>query len=85
MGGRIGAKFASCRTVKQTCDIYDALLARARTLLAWGLGKGETPDKWVREYRKLADEKPLTLREANYAQAVEDLNKAIDRAEGLLQ
>jgi hypothetical protein len=38
----------------------------------------------VRQYRKLADKTPLTLREADYAQAVERLNAAIDRADGLL-
>jgi hypothetical protein len=39
----------------------------------------------IREYRTIADSKPLTLQGANYAQAVQELNKAIDRAEGLLQ
>jgi len=38
----------------------------------------------VREYRKLSDQ-PLTLRGFEYAQAVQELNKAIDRGEGLLQ
>ena len=38
----------------------------------------------VRLYRKLADSKPQTLQGADFAQAVEDLNKAVDRAEGLL-
>ena len=38
----------------------------------------------IREYRKLVDE-PLTLRGSEYAHAVQELNKAIDRAEGLLQ
>jgi hypothetical protein len=38
----------------------------------------------IREYRKLAD-KPLTLQGSEYAHAVLELNKAIDRAEGLLQ
>jgi hypothetical protein len=38
----------------------------------------------IRKYRKLADHKPLTLQGADYAQAVEELNKAIDRADGLL-
>src|ERR1700722_4167041 len=36
------------------------------------------------EYRKLADQ-PLTLRGAEYAHAVRELNQAIDRAEQLLQ
>lgn len=39
----------------------------------------------IREYRKLEDQKPLTLQGSEYAQAIEELNKAIDRAEGLLQ
>jgi hypothetical protein len=38
----------------------------------------------IREYRKLAD-KPLTLQGSGYAHAVLELNKAIDRAEALLQ
>jgi hypothetical protein len=38
----------------------------------------------IREYRKLVDE-PLTLRGSEYAHAVQQLNKAIDRAEDLLQ
>jgi hypothetical protein len=38
----------------------------------------------IREYRKLAD-KPLTLQGSEYAHAVQELNKAIDRAEALLQ
>jgi hypothetical protein len=38
----------------------------------------------IREYRKYADQ-PLTLRGSEYAHAVQELNKAIDRAEGLLQ
>jgi hypothetical protein len=38
----------------------------------------------IREYRKLSDQ-PLTLRGAEYAHAVQDLNKAIDRGKDLLQ
>jgi hypothetical protein len=38
----------------------------------------------VRKYRKLAEKTPLTLQGSDFAQSVEDLNKAIDRAEGLL-
>jgi len=38
----------------------------------------------IRELRKL-DDQPLTLRGSDYAQAVQELNKAIDRAEELLQ
>jgi hypothetical protein len=38
----------------------------------------------IREYRKLGDQ-PLTLRGSEYAHAVQELNKAIDRAEELLQ
>ena len=38
----------------------------------------------IREYRKQADQ-PLTLRGSEYAHAVHQLNKAIDRAEDLLQ
>jgi hypothetical protein len=37
----------------------------------------------IRKYRKLAEKTPLTLQGADFAQAVEELNKAIDRAEGL--
>jgi len=38
----------------------------------------------IREYRKFADQ-PLTLPGFESAHAVQELNKAIDRAEGLLQ
>jgi hypothetical protein len=38
----------------------------------------------VRLYLKLADSKPLTLQEDDYAKAVERLNAAIDRADGLV-
>jgi hypothetical protein len=38
----------------------------------------------IRHFRQIADSKPLTLQGGDYAQAVQDLNKAIDRAEGLL-
>jgi hypothetical protein len=38
----------------------------------------------IQEYRKLADQKPLTLQGSEYAQAVQELNKVVDRAEGLL-
>jgi hypothetical protein len=38
----------------------------------------------IREYRKLAEKQPLTLQGADYAHAVQELNKAIDRAQGLL-
>ena len=39
--------------------------------------------KAIREFRKYTDE-PLTLRGSEYAHAVQELNKAIDRADGLL-
>jgi hypothetical protein len=38
----------------------------------------------VRLFKKLADSKPLTLQENDYAKAVERLNAAIDRADGLV-
>ncbi len=37
----------------------------------------------IRLFKKLADQ-PLTLREADYAEAVERLNAAIDHADGLV-
>jgi len=40
--------------------------------------------KAIREFRKFADQ-PLTLRGGDHAHAVEELNKAVDRANGLLQ
>jgi hypothetical protein len=40
--------------------------------------------KAIREFRKFNDQ-PLTLRGGDHAQAVQSLNKAIDRANGLLQ
>jgi hypothetical protein len=39
--------------------------------------------KAIREFRKYTDE-PLTLRGSDYAHAVQELNKAIYRVEGLL-
>jgi hypothetical protein len=39
--------------------------------------------KAIREFRKFTDQ-PLTLRGGDYAHAVQELNKAIDRADGLL-
>jgi hypothetical protein len=39
----------------------------------------------IREHRKIADSKPLTLQGGDYAHSVLELNKTIDRAEGLLQ
>ena len=38
----------------------------------------------IREFRKIAESKPLTLQGSEYPKAVEELNKAMDRAEGLL-
>jgi hypothetical protein len=38
----------------------------------------------IRQFRKIADGKPLTLQGGDYAQAVQELNKVIDRAEELL-
>jgi hypothetical protein len=39
----------------------------------------------VRQCRKLAESKPLTLQGSDYADAVLELNKALDRADALLQ
>jgi hypothetical protein len=39
--------------------------------------------KAIREFRKYTDQ-PLTLRGGDYAHALQELNKAIDRADGLL-
>jgi hypothetical protein len=39
----------------------------------------------IREYRKIAESKPLTLQGGDHAQAVQELNNAIDRAEGFLR
>ena len=38
----------------------------------------------MQHYRKVADSKPLTLQGSEYPLAVQELNQAIDRAEGLL-
>ena len=39
----------------------------------------------IKEYRTLAEAKPLTLQGSEYARAVKELDEAIDRAEGLIQ
>jgi hypothetical protein len=39
----------------------------------------------VRQYRTLAEKQPLTLQSSDYAHAVDELNVALDRAEGLIQ
>jgi hypothetical protein len=39
----------------------------------------------IKEYRRLAESKPLTLQGSDYAHAVQELHKAIDRAEGFTQ
>jgi hypothetical protein len=38
----------------------------------------------IQDYRQIAESKPLTLQGSDYAHAVLELNKAIDKAEGLL-
>jgi hypothetical protein len=38
----------------------------------------------IREYQKITESKSLTLQGSDYAHSVHELNKAIDRAEGLL-
>jgi hypothetical protein len=38
----------------------------------------------IRKYRKLSEKTPLTLQGADFAQAVDELNKAIDPADGLM-
>jgi hypothetical protein len=38
----------------------------------------------IKNFRKIADSKPLTLQESDYAQVVQELDKEIDRAQGLL-
>ena len=40
--------------------------------------------KAIREFRKFTDQ-PLTLRGSEYAHAVQELNRAIDRADGVLR
>ena len=39
----------------------------------------------IGHYRKLAESKPLTLQSSDYAHAILELNKAMDRADTLLQ
>jgi hypothetical protein len=39
----------------------------------------------IKHFRQIADSKPLTLQRSEYPQAVQELNKEIYRAEGLLQ
>ena len=39
----------------------------------------------IREFRTIADSKPITFQGSEYAEAVQELNKAIDRAESFRQ
>ena len=58
------------------------------TLAYQGAGRGLALTELahaIRQFRKIADGKPLTLQGSDYAHAVQELNKAIDRTEGLLQ
>jgi hypothetical protein len=38
----------------------------------------------INQHRKLSESEPLTLRSSEFAHAVQELNKAIDRGEGLV-
>jgi hypothetical protein len=38
----------------------------------------------IRSYGKLAESRPLTLQGSEYVHEVQELNKAVDRAEGML-
>jgi hypothetical protein len=38
----------------------------------------------IKHFQQIADSKPLTLQGSEYPQAVQELNKAIERADGLL-
>ena len=38
----------------------------------------------IREYRNIAESKPLTLQGSEYAHAIQELDKAVERADGLL-
>ena len=59
-------------------DVFIGKTVKARQLALNELVKA------IREFRKFTDQ-PLTLRGSEYAHALQELNKAIDRAEKLVQ
>ena len=77
---------------------YNAMLASIQPQAPWNPRRSRAqvskPDalesalnellKAIREFRKFTDQ-PLTLRGSEYAHAVQELNKAVDRAEGLVR
>jgi hypothetical protein len=75
----------TARTSKKTIDLEGRIVKNAvrKTLQDRQKAISDLIDA-IREYRKLAD-RPLTLRGSEYAHAVLELNKAIDRADGLLK
>jgi hypothetical protein len=59
-------------------DVFIGETVKARQLALNELVKA------IREFRKFTDQ-PLTLRGSEYAHVVQELNKAIDRADRLLR
>ena len=59
-------------------DVFIGKTVKARQLALNELVKA------IREFRKFTDQ-PLTLRGSEYAHVVQELNKAIDRADRLLR
>ena len=59
-------------------DVFIGKTGKARQLALNELVKA------IREFRKFTDQ-PLTLRGSEYAHVVQELNKAIDRADRLLR
>ena len=75
----------SCARPRKTIDLEGRLVKDGvRTALRDRQDALSELIEAIRKYRKLAEKTPLTLQGADFAQAVEDLNKAIDRAEGLM-
>jgi hypothetical protein len=67
------------RPRRQNCEGWGAESLEGRQTALAGLVHA------VRQYRKVAEAKPLTLQGSEYARAVKELDEAIERAEGLIQ
>jgi hypothetical protein len=71
---------------KKTIDLEGRLVKDGvRKALTEGRDALDSLVRAVRQYRALAEKQPLTLQGAEFAQAVQELKTALERAEDLLQ